>query len=224
VAGVRTSDRPARPGAFAVLALLGSAWAAFLLPPQLAAWDGTGAALWVQRLEGAAPYDALRSAAAPLGVDDYSLFGMLVAPSFLAVGVALLAAVRGLGPWATATAWLTVLGAPAALLSYGGYAVGEPWDVAWGVEIWVLLGIGVCGTVAGIQAAARRRAARWWCALLAATLVVIVLSSVAFAYFPHGTLVGHGVQVAVLVAAAHRARTRPEAPEPEPAPSATHDR
>ena len=49
------------------------------------------------------------------------------------VGVALLAAVRGLGRWATATGWLTVLGTVAVLLSYGGEAAGEL--LAWARQV-----------------------------------------------------------------------------------------
>lgn len=183
-------------------ALLGSAWAAFLLPPQLTDWDGPRAPAWAQRLDGSAPYDLLRQAGSALGVvDDYVLFGVLVAPSFVLVGVPLLAASRGVGRAARATGWLTILGAAVTIASYGGYGLGEPWDVLWGIEGLLLIVVGVVALVAGLRALRTRRVPRWWAVMLAATVVVLVVSTLAFTYFPHGTLVAYGVEVAVLAGA-----------------------
>ena len=72
------------------MAVVGSIWAASLLPPQLGAWDGASAPGWARRLDGTVPYDWVRDVAASLQIsDDYALFGALLAPPFLLIGTAL---------------------------------------------------------------------------------------------------------------------------------------
>lgn len=184
------------------LALLGSLWAAFLLPPQVVAWDGEAAPAWGERLADAAPYGWIRQAGG--GVDDYVLFGALVAPSFLLIGLALLPVGRVAGRWTTALAWLTLLGAPAVLVSYPASGWEGPWSVLWGLEIPLLLAMGLCGIVAGVRAYRRRRLPGWACFLLGATVLVLGVSTGVFTYFPHGSLVGYGIEVAVLVSVVRR--------------------
>jgi hypothetical protein len=38
----------------------------------------------------------------------------------------------------------------------------------------------------------------WWSALLVATIGVLTISTVLFAYLPHGSLIGFGLEVAIL--------------------------
>jgi hypothetical protein len=163
------------------------------------AWDGTRAPGWARRLEDAAPYDRVRDVAAGLQVsDDYALFGALVAPSFLLIGTALLPSARVAGRWTGAVALLTLLGAPVAVISYVSHDLDTPWSYLWGAEIPLLLVIGICAVVAGVVGYRQRHLPGWWAALLASTMLVLVASTALFTYLPHGSLVGYGVEVAVL--------------------------
>ncbi|WP_146901663.1 hypothetical protein [Cellulomonas aerilata] len=162
-------------------------------------WDGDAAPGWARRLEGAESFDLIRAAGAAAGIrDHYVLFGLLIAPSFILIGVPLLRASQAVGRSTAVLAWSTLLGAPASLMSYGGVGLGDPWDLFWGAEIPLLLAVCVCGAVAGVLAYRRHRVPVWWAALLAATPVVIVAGTAVFSYFPHGSLVGYGVEVAAL--------------------------
>ncbi|MFG1820661.1 hypothetical protein ACGFIF_43365 [Kribbella sp. NPDC049174] len=192
------------------MAVVGSIWAAFLLPPQLVAWDGASAPEWARRLDGSVPYDWVRDVAAGLQIsDDYALFGALLAPSFLLIGTALVPAARVAGRWTGAVALLTVLGAPITVISYVGHDLGPPWDSLWGAEIPLLLAICICAAVAGVVSYRRHHIRGWWAGLLGSTTVVLVASTALFDYFPHGSLVGYGVEVAVLaIGLGHGTRQR----------------
>jgi hypothetical protein len=188
-----------RKWGYAGMAVVGSLWAAFLLPPQVVAWDGAAAPSWARRLEDAAAYNWVRDVAASLRVsDDYALFGALVAPSFLLIGVALLPSARAAGRWTRALALLTLLGAPIAVLSYVSHDLDAPWRYFWGAEIPLLLALCICGVVAGVISYRRHHLPGWWAALLGSTVVVLLASTALFTYFPHGSLVGYGVEAAVL--------------------------
>jgi hypothetical protein len=102
---------------------------------------------------------------------------------------------------------LTLLGAPVAALSYMGHALPEPWHALWGLEIPLLLAMGICAVVAGVAAARLHRLPLWWAALLAATVGVLAVSTLLFTYFPHGSLVGYGLEVAVLALGEPRVRS-----------------
>jgi hypothetical protein len=181
------------------MAAAGAAWAAFLLPPQLVAWDGGNAPNWAQRFAYAAPYDGIRSLAADVGIgDEYALFGSLVAPSFLLIGTALLLSLGATSRWTRLTAILTILGMPISVLSYIGHDADAPWRYFWGAEIPLLLAIGLCAVPAGIMAYRHRNLRGWRAALLASTTLVLIGSTALFTYFPHGSLVGYGVEVALL--------------------------
>jgi hypothetical protein len=201
----RTSTR--RHGQDAVLACLGAAWSAFLLPPVVVAWDGAAAPDWAHHLTGAAPYDWIRSVAARAGAPgDYEAFGVLVAPAFLLIGLALLPRARVAGRWTGLLAWLTLLGAPVVALSYVGHALPEPWHLMWGWEIPLLAAMAICCVVAGVFAFRPHRLPLWWAALLAATVSILAGSTALFTYFPHGSLIGYGLGVAVLALGEPRVR------------------
>ncbi|WP_353950465.1 hypothetical protein V6K52_12570 [Knoellia sp. S7-12] len=139
----------------------------------------------------------------PIGNDlgvpgDYVLFGVLVAPAFLLIGVSLLPRARIAGRWTAVLAWLTLLGAPIVTLSYVASSLPSPWHAMWGLEALLLVAMGICGVVAGVAAYVTHRLPLWWSSLLAATIGVLTISTVLFTYFPHGSLIGFGVEVAIL--------------------------
>ncbi len=194
-----------------LLALAGSAWALFLLPPQLVAWEGVNAPTWAHALSAGAAYDVVRRAGDVVGLeDDYLLFGAPVALSWLMVGWPLWPLVRRAGRWTGVVAGLTFLGAPVTVASYLAADAPQPWHRLWGAEIWVLLAICAAGLVAGATAAWRRRLPRWWSVLMGATALVLVGATILFGgYFPHGSLVGLGLEVAVLALLPARAEASP---------------
>jgi hypothetical protein len=184
------------------MAIVGSAWSAFLLPPQLVAWDGENAPGWAQWLACAAPYNHIRGLAAGLGFhDDYALFGSLVAPAFLLIGVAMLLAVGRTGRWTRLVGMLTIIGMPVVLLSYLGHEADAPWKYFWGADGLLLLAIGVCAIPAGVLAYRHRQLRRWRAVLMALTIVILVGGMALFSYWPHGSLVGYGIEVAILATA-----------------------
>lgn len=197
----------------AAFAAAGAVWAAFLLPPQLLAWDGPRAPDWARSLQSAAPYDGFRAVAATVGVDDdYTLFGALIALSFLLIGIPLIVLGRTTGRWVSAVGWLTVAGAPVTVLSYAAPSLPDPWDAFWGAELLLLLVVGVVALVAGTYSGVTRRAPVVWCLLLGATVVVLVASALLLRYAPHGSLVGMGAEVVALTLAAPRDRRRRPSP------------
>ena len=169
----------------------------FLIPPQLVAWDGTNAPAWAERLAVAAPYSQIRTIAARLGLyDDYALFGSLVAPSFLLIGIAVLLALGRTGRWTPVVGVLTIIGTPIVLLSYLGSLPPAPWKYFWGTEALLVLAIGLAAIPAGVLAYRHRRLGGWRAVLLACTIVVLIGGVALFNYWPHGCLVSCGVEVA----------------------------
>ena len=92
---------------------------------------------------------------------------------------------------------LFLLGAPVSVASYLAEDAASPWHQLWGAEIFVLLAIPVAALAAAVSTRARHFPTWWW-ALMACTLAVTVGSTALFGYFPHGTLIGLGAEVAVL--------------------------
>ena len=93
---------------------------------------------------------------------------------------------------------LTIIGAPVTLLSYLGHNADAPWKYFWGTEGLLLLAIGVAAIPAGILAYQHRQLGGWRATLLTSTIFVIGTGTSLFAYWPHGSLVSYGVEVALL--------------------------
>ena len=182
----------------ALLGWVGALWAAFLLPPELLNWAGADTPGWVQSVAQAPVYDAIATAGRALGLSDpYFVFGAGVAPAFLLIGLSLYRTVRRIGWSGRLLAVLTISGTVLTPVSYAASGWDGAWGSLWGIEGPLLMLIGVVGLVAGV-AAIRQTTRRSWAWLLAATPVVVVMSTVAFGYYPHGTLIGLGVQAAAL--------------------------
>lgn len=191
-----------------------SLWAALLLPPQLVEWSPADTPEWIAHLATADVYEWLSSLGAAVGLTDpYFLFGAGVAPSFLLIGLVHLHEVRQLGWAGRLFAGLTLAGTVLVVVSYAAAAWEQPWRALWGLEALLFVGIGLTGLAAGIVAF-RRGHPRPRAALITITPVVIVLSTLAIPYYPHGTLVGMGLQAAAL---GLMDRTTETAPRPVPA-------
>lgn len=95
-------------------------------------------------------------------------------------------------------AWLTLLGAPVVTFSYVGHGPPYPWHEMWGWEMPLLTAMAICGIIAGVLAFRPHRLPLWWSSVLAATIGVLTISTVLFTYVPHGSLIGFGLEVAVL--------------------------
>ncbi|HEX7097844.1 MAG TPA: hypothetical protein VF377_01280 [Acidimicrobiia bacterium] len=199
-----------KPSIRATMGVAATLWAAFLLPPQLIVWAPSDTPDWIARLANAGVYEWFSSVGASVGLTDaYFLYGAGVAPSFLLIGLVLAHVVRGLGWTGRLFAGLTLAGTALVVVSYAAENWQEPWRALWGVEAVLFMAIGLTGLAAGI-AAFRRGIPRSSAALLALTPIVIVVSTLLIRYYPHGTLIGMGLQAAVLGLMAR---------EPDPAPA-----
>lgn len=181
-----------------VTGLAGALWALLLLPPTLVEWgDAPG---WAARLNETGPYVWLAEQLATASITNtYAFWGIAAAVAFALIGVSLWIGTRQVGRWGTATSVATLVGAPVVVASYLAEGAPTPWRYLWGSEFFVLVAIGVTGLVAGIVAL-RRPVPRSSGVLLAATLVFIAVGTVAFTYYPHGSLVGLGIEAAILCA------------------------
>jgi hypothetical protein len=191
-----------RAGAWA--ALLGAAWSAFLLPPQLVEWSGLAAPDWIWRLEGTAAYGWWRQLDGLGGRDAYAWSGAVLAPAWLLIGVPLLRLGGRAGRAVGLVGVVTLLGAVVCVASYLAAEATGPVRLLWGAEApWLLL-LGVAALLAGPLAVVRHGMPRWWGGLLGATLLVLAVGILALTYYPHGALVALGIEVAVLSATAGR--------------------
>lgn len=202
-AGMRA--HPSRPLAV-VAALAAALWALFLLPPQQQAWSGVFAPRWLRVLDDLPVYDALRGWLHTLGQHDfYLVFGAASALSFVLIWWATGPTFAALGWSGRVLGWLVLLGAPVTALSYLNHPVDAPLHALWGGEAFALMLIGIWALVVAI-AAPRRRGIPWWeRVLLGLTLPIMIVATLALSYWPHGTLIGFGVEAAVIAAAAPRA-------------------
>ncbi|WP_448810154.1 hypothetical protein [Agromyces bauzanensis] len=212
---------PSRPLAV-VAAFVAALWALFLLPPQQQAWSGVFAPRWLRVLDDLPVYDAIRNWLHSVGEHDFYLaFGALAAVSFVLIWWATGPAFAALGWSGRVLGWLTLLGAPVTALSYLNHPVDAPVHALWGAEAYALMLVGIWAVVVAIVAPRGRGIPGWERALLAATLPIMVVSTLALSYWPHGTLVGFGVEAAVMAALAPRAANRPRSSSltPHPVPS-----
>ncbi|WP_157006067.1 hypothetical protein [Agromyces laixinhei] len=197
-------DHPSRQWAVAA-ALIASVWAFFLLPPQQAAWSGDGIPPWLGTLDSQPVYDGIRMWLASMGVYDfYLVFGAAASASFLLLWFATGPTLVALGWSGRVLGWLLLAAAPITLASYLNHPADAPLHGVWGAEGIALLAICLWAMAVAIVAP-RDVAPLWERLLLAATLLIVVGATVLLTYWPHGSLVGLGIEAAVLAAWAPRA-------------------
>ncbi|MCU1576980.1 MAG: hypothetical protein JWP70_1684 [Leifsonia sp.] len=190
-------------------ALLGSAWAAFLLPPQSVAWSGVDAPGWIRTLSFWPVYDQIKVVMLRFGTTDvYMVFGTAASLSFLLIGLALYAPLRRTRRiLATLLAWAVLAGAPITFLSYLNHDTTAPLRFMWGWEGLLLTAIGVLATILAFALGGRSGWPLWLRIMLGSTPVLIVLSVFVLSYWPHGPLVVLGIEAALIAAYAPDQRT-----------------
>lgn len=203
-AGMRS--HPGRAAAV-ILALVAAVWAFVLLPPQQHAWSGAYAMpRWLFVLNELPPYDAVRRWLVAVGQPDFYLaFGAAASVSFALIWLATGPAFAALGWSGRVLGWLMLAGAPVTLLSYLNNPDAGPLRWLWGAEAFVLLAIGGWAIVVAIIAPRGAGIPVWERVLIGATLPVIVVSTLLLTYWPHGSLVGLGLEAAALAAWGARA-------------------
>jgi len=200
------------------LALVGTVWAFLLLPPQQAEWSGADAPRWLQALDALPMYDQAREALRAAGTADfYLVFGAASALSFVLIWLATLAAFAAAGWSGRVLGALVLIGAPLTFVSYLSHAEAAPLHALWGAEAFVLMAVGVWAVVVAI-AAPRGRIPVWERVLIGLTPAVVVASTLTLSYWPHGTLVGLGLEAAAIAAFG----ARPDAPPHAPADAIEH--
>jgi hypothetical protein len=199
-------SRPSRPIGV-LLALLAAAWSFVLLPPQQHAFSGAYAMpRWQLELNRIPPYEAARDWLVANGQPDfYLVFGAAASASFVLIWLASGPAFATLGWSGRALGWLVLAGAPVTLLSYLNHPDGSPMRALWGAEAFVLMAIGLWAVVVAFAAPRSAAVPAWERILLACTMPVLVIATLGFAYYPHGSLVGLGLEAAVLAAWGARA-------------------
>jgi hypothetical protein len=195
---------PSRPWAVAI-ALLAAAWAFFLLPPQQAAWSGADSPAWLAALDSQPVYDGIRLWLASMGLHDaYLVFGAAASVSFLLLWFATGPTLLALGWAGRVLSLLLLISTAVTLLSYLNHPTDAPLHLFWGAEAVALLAICLWAMFLAL-AAPRGVAPVWERLVLAATLPIVVGATILFTYWPHGSLIGLGVEAAVLAAWAPRA-------------------
>jgi len=185
----------------AVLAgIAASAWAFFLLPPQLHVWTGSyGMPAWLRVLNELPIYDGLRAALTGVGLTDYyAIFGAAIAPSFVLLAIALRPVTRTLGVLGGVLHWVSMLSAVLVMVSYLTHALPRPWNALWGSEAFALAIVGLLAIACAVVALARRMRPVWPAVMLMLLLPVAVASTVLFGYWPHGSLILLGLWVSVI--------------------------
>jgi hypothetical protein len=201
-----------------VIALIAAGWAFFLLPPQQAAWSGADSPAWLRALDAMPVYDGLRQTLPATGTSDaYLVFGAAASVSFVLLWLATGPVLAALGCSGRVLGALLLAAAPITLLSYLNHPADAPLHVLWGAELFALLAIGLWGLVVAFAAPRRRGIPIWERILVGSTLPVVVVATFALTYWPHGSLVGLGLEAAVLAGLAPRwapalARQRPPGP------------
>lgn len=177
-----------------LLAGLGGLWAAVTLPLTATAWG-------VQEWAGVFDCPAYVWARQWAG-DPYIVFGALASFSFLTIGAALLPDLRRARWGGAVMAGLIIAGAPVTALSYLNSPEAAPLHFLWGWEFYVLVAVGASGVAAAASAGPR-----WGIGVrivLGLTLLFLLVGTLAFGYWPHGSLVALGLESIVVIAAAPR--------------------
>jgi hypothetical protein len=206
-------SRPNRAVAV-VLALVAAAWAFVLLPPQQLAWSGAYAMpRWLFELDRLPVYAGVRAWLTSLGATDfYLVFGAAASVSFALIWFATGPAFAVLGWSGRVLGGLVLAGAVVTLLSYLNHSESAPVHWLWGVEALVLVAIGLWAIVVAVAAPRRAGVPSWERILLAATLPLLVGATALLSYYPHGSLVGLGLEAAVLAGWGARADATASAP------------
>jgi hypothetical protein len=198
-----------------VIALVAAAWAFFLLPPQQTAWSGADAPAWLRALDAMPVYQGLREALPATGSSDaYLVFGAAASVSFALLWFATGPVFAALGWSGRVLGALLLAAAPITLLSYLNHPADAPVHLLWGAEAFALLAIGLWGLVVAFAAPRGRDIPVWERILVGSTLAVIVVATIALGYWPHGSLVGLGLEAAVLAGFAPRWAVEPARPRP----------
>jgi hypothetical protein len=194
-------------------ALAASLWAFLLLPPQQAAWSGDDIPPWLGALDRMPLYDGIRLWLQANGQHDFYLaFGAAASLSFVLVWFATGPVFAEFGRLGSVLGALVLITAPITALSYLNHPSDAPLHGLWGAEAFMLLLIGVVALVTTIAAPRRGGVPVWERVLLGMTLPILVLSTFLFTYWPHGSLVGFGLQAAALAAWGSRAAAVEESP------------
>ena len=195
---------PSRPWAVAT-ALFAAAWAFILLPPQQGIWSGADSPPWLVAIDSQPVYDGIRLWLASLGLHDYYLvFGAAASVSFLLLWLATGPTFLALGWSGSVLGWLLLISAVVTFLSYLNHSTDAPFHVLWGAEAVALLAICLWAMIVALVTP-RGAAPVWERLVLAATLPIVVGATILFTYWPHGSLIGLGIEAAVLAAWAPRA-------------------
>ncbi len=201
-------------------ALAAALWAFFLLPPQQAVWSaGGGLPAWLMALDRLPVYDGIRLWLQSMGQTDlYLVFGAAVSVSFVLLWFATGPAFAVFGTPGRVLGVLLLLGAPVTALSYLNHAVDAPLHGLWGAEALLLIAVGLWALVVAFAPRRRSGVPRWERVLLGMTLPILVASTLVFTYWPHGTLVGFGLEAGAIAAWGARA----DAPAPTRHSAAVH--
>jgi hypothetical protein len=206
-------NHPSRPVSVAA-AVAASLWAFLLLPPQQAAWSGDDIPPWLGVLDRMPFYDGIRLWLQAIGQQDFYLaFGAAASVSFVLVWFATGPVFAELGRLGRVLGALVLITAPITALSYLNHSTDAPLHGLWGAEAFMLIFIGMLALVTAIFARRGSGVPVWERVLLGLTLPILVASTFLFTYWPHGSLVGLGLQAAALAAWGKRA------PSPEPSPA-----
>lgn len=196
------STRPGRTWSVVCAALAG-VWALLLLPPQIVVWYGYGVPPWALAIDRTPPYAALHSALDAIGLtDDYLVFGSAIGLSFLLLWWATGPVLHAMGRTGGVFNVLLFATGVLCVLSYLNHPQDAPLHFLWGAEFFALAALGITGIVVAVVA--RTGTPLWARLAIGATLVFEALGTLAFGYWPHGTVAGLSIQAVLLTAWAPR--------------------
>jgi hypothetical protein len=132
--------------------------------------------------------------------DLYLVFGAAVSISFVLLWFATGPVLATLGAPGRVLGVLLLVGAPITALSYANHAADAPLHFLWGAEALLLLAVGLWALVVAIAPRRGSTVPLWERVLLGTTLPILVASTLVFTYWPHGTLIGLGLEACAIAA------------------------
>lgn len=180
--------------------ILSIVWAAAILPPQVLDWAGRGGSVWwaVAMYDGLG-YRSLVRGLASVGLGDtYLVFGVAIVPTMLLVWWATRPALLALGWSGAVLSWGWFGLAPVTAISYLNHADDAPLRAIWGAEGFWLMALFLWGIVVAIVAPRRRGIPVWVRIVVGATVLFGIGGTLLGGYYPHGTMIGIGVQAVIL--------------------------